>query len=340
MDNNNNLGNKDSIDHHQSFIQQCASSQIYHTGLPHFIEESNIQSNMCTTKNTSRTILHIPTIYTSTSTTPEYYLNLTRYSQNENPLENSAMNAAVTSDSTHTSDAQVHTLQNNAKLCVSKESSVCDVNYNINPEPTIETSVEENIVQPESNKNNVAKCFCCSDCGMRFKEKRGLETHIRSHTGEKPFNCQICQKYFRTKSSLNEHKRTHNDNRQKFICNICEKVLTSSPGLQKHLKSHSGEKPYACQFCEKAFTSASHLKRHERIHTGERPHKCEICNESFTQRGNLKLHARVHSEYFPFKCGKCDKQFRHKKSLTNHSNICNTGLLSDTRVQIENPNSS
>ncbi|KPJ05837.1 Myoneurin [Papilio xuthus] len=47
----------------------------------------------------------------------------------------------------------------------------------------------------------------CDLCGTGFSNLRLLESHIRTHTGERPFKCEICDKTFGFKASLYTHNR-------------------------------------------------------------------------------------------------------------------------------------
>ncbi|XP_045541335.1 gastrula zinc finger protein XlCGF7.1 [Papilio machaon] len=47
----------------------------------------------------------------------------------------------------------------------------------------------------------------CDLCGTGFSNLRLLQSHIRTHTGERPFKCEICEKTFGFKASLYTHNR-------------------------------------------------------------------------------------------------------------------------------------
>ncbi|CAH2083767.1 unnamed protein product [Euphydryas editha] len=60
----------------------------------------------------------------------------------------------------------------------------------------------------------------CHHCGKGFPTKVQLESHIRTHTGERPFMCEYCPTTFSQQSNLYKHHRqVHlNIKSKKYIC--------------------------------------------------------------------------------------------------------------------------
>lgn len=75
----------------------------------------------------------------------------------------------------------------------------------------------------------------CHLCGYVAQRRQHLETHVRTHTGERPHQCPHC----------------------KYKC-------SDLSNLKKHIRIHSGEKPFACPHCPFRSGESSSLKKHIR----------------------------------------------------------------------------
>ncbi|KIJ55920.1 hypothetical protein M422DRAFT_239086 [Sphaerobolus stellatus SS14] len=66
---------------------------------------------------------------------------------------------------------------------------------------------------PRSTTSDPSRSYACNypGCSKRFERPVDLDTHIRSHTGEKPFICRYpgCVKAFSVKSNMTRHEKTH-----------------------------------------------------------------------------------------------------------------------------------
>lgn len=58
---------------------------------------------------------------------------------------------------------------------------------------------------------NTQKKHKCKVCDKRFTRPSSLQTHMYSHTGEKPFACDMegCGRHFSVVSNLRRHKKVH-----------------------------------------------------------------------------------------------------------------------------------
>jgi len=63
--------------------------------------------------------------------------------------------------------------------------------------------------------SSTPKRYKCNICQKRFTRPSSLQTHMYSHTGEKPFKCPIegCGRHFSVVSNLRRHQKIHSSNR-------------------------------------------------------------------------------------------------------------------------------
>merc|ERR1719219_1172532 len=80
---------------------------------------------------------------------------------------------------------------------------------------------------------------------MTFTDSGNLKKHKMRHAGtlQLPFKCDVCPKAFPQAWNLESHKRTHTGEKP-FSCDQCERAFSEAGNLKKHKeKTHNSEKP-------------------------------------------------------------------------------------------------
>ncbi|XP_026820752.1 zinc finger protein 112-like [Rhopalosiphum maidis] len=144
------------------------------------------------------------------------------------------------------------------------------------------------------------RSYQCDICGRSFSEKRNVDDHRRTHTGERPFVCETCGKSFAQRSSMKIHWKQMHESIKAHKCEYCDKSFIRRCHLVAHLTHHTGVRNYICAVCGKAFLRSGTLKGHTAVHSSERPFRCTICGDTFKLKKHLKQHGRVHGTQHSF----------------------------------------
>ncbi|XP_061925484.1 zinc finger protein 771-like [Entelurus aequoreus] len=161
------------------------------------------------------------------------------------------------------------------------------------------------------------KSFSCSVCAKEFCTYWEMTRHMRTHTGQKPFSCSVCGKRFSVTSNMKSHMRTHTGEKP-FCCAVCGKRFSDRSNIQTHMRTHTGEKPFGCSVCGKTFYDRSNIQTHMRTHTGEKPFSCSACAKRFSVNSSMQRHMRTHTGEKPFSCSVCAKRFCDKRNMQKH----------------------
>ena len=197
-----------------------------------------------------------------------------------------------------------------------------------------------------SSKNNLKrhvdrvhlniKKYLCNECGKRFKGRDAFIYHVKRHADPhgRDFECHICNKQIATEKGLEIHLRTHTGLKP-YVCETCGKGFAQKGNMQSHQAIHVDDRPFECEECHKTFKKKfdlyKHMKRHKIKHvhqTGDlsylegagKVYECplEDCKVLFCSTNDLKLHLRKHNNEKPYECIICFKTFAVKSRLVRH----------------------
>ncbi|XP_041826717.1 oocyte zinc finger protein XlCOF6-like isoform X3 [Melanotaenia boesemani] len=146
------------------------------------------------------------------------------------------------------------------------------------------------------------KPHLCSECGKRFAVLRGLNAHLRKHTGEKLYKCTDCGTEFAYKSTFHRHMLNHcmkkpslQPPKQTYTCTLCESHFSGKPAFERH-RCGALKKTFVCSLCPDTFSCRQSLADHESLHSGDRDFVCEMCGERFLSSSSLATHRVTHMQ--------------------------------------------
>lgn len=151
----------------------------------------------------------------------------------------------------------------------------------------------------------------CIFCEKVIKHNN-LYDHLLHHIEEKPWQCDLCNTVFATLASKNSHMMTHTREKP----HTCKRFRGKN-GLRNHYATHMEAKPCSCIFCGSGFNQGQHLRLHILCEIGEKAYSCNKCHKDFVSSYMLKNHSLSH-EPGKYKCNKGGQVCKSKGSLKRH----------------------
>ncbi|XP_041810672.1 oocyte zinc finger protein XlCOF7.1-like isoform X2 [Chelmon rostratus] len=186
----------------------------------------------------------------------------------------------------------------------------------------------EHSLQTHRRSHAGQKPFGCLFCGKGFTTGGHLTRHVSVHVGEKPLGCIVCQKSFSSESELVNHRCDVESSQTEqitasrlFGCSQDGGGFGPEHLLQVHMRIHAGGKPFSCSVCGKTFGRRESLSFHMTCHTGEKPFCCSVCHTAFIDSESLVKHMRIHTRQTQFSCSVCGKEFAWRRYLTKHMEV-------------------
>lgn len=105
--------------------------------------------------------------------------------------------------------------------------------------------------------------YPCPECGVKFKNKKTLTGHVKTHSTDKPHKCDSCDSAFTRKASLTRHVLAAHAGHV-FHCDICSAPFSYKSTLEDHRRAvhNEGKRDFHCLGCGLSFACKSYLQKH------------------------------------------------------------------------------
>ena len=157
--------------------------------------------------------------------------------------------------------------------------------------------------------------FLCTECEKEFPKRWMLKRHTKDYHSVLTLECEICSKRFKSKKFLRDHERSHINR----LCENCNKVVKVT-SFYKHIQKCLYDAPrFNCELCEFRTYRKENVKRHMKVHSKspkEKPYHCDKCAYISDTKGHIKEHLKSHSP--KFQCTYCRRKLRSEEKLIAH----------------------
>ncbi|CAB3252251.1 unnamed protein product [Arctia plantaginis] len=193
--------------------------------------------------------------------------------------------------------------------------------YNVD---VIILSAEEqmkDVISRKLSSNYLHSPYKCELCYKGVMDEDSLKKHVlyQHDPSRGSIICEYCSFRYKDKRGLNQHLKSH---RLKFACKQCSYVSRTTFNAKEHYKMHTGH-THKCRHCGKAYEKLSSHLTHLRMQHPSDFIWCNICGEAFIGEFGLNAHKkRAHRHLnLPFHCVSCDVYFASEPALTRHSSV-------------------
>ena len=154
-------------------------------------------------------------------------------------------------------------IDSNESINIDNDSN--ELNKETENEPmNIDENIEEEKVDDKINEDDLLKArtedgrYACHLCDKTLIDPKGLQLHLRLHTGQNLKRCTVCKRGFVKQNHLIRHMVIHANDKDR-ICKRCGQCFDSKDDLKTHMENNHQAKSKLSS--STAATSSSSLNK-------------------------------------------------------------------------------